>query len=208
MHIPVFFLLQLNLLHHLSGFILNGTILWMVWRSRDDRKIARTNTVCHRVVYVPAVMRRQIIPNQNSMKVSAGDIVRLNIPADVVAEFTKYIGRDSSGTYTADPTLRAPDAPSNMPSQVWISRLDCEDHGYFCPVVVMSILLDMQYLHSPPSPCDYIFPKIHQTRRNQSAYIGAPLIPQEEEDNSKNPRHETQRPAAVSGILRWTTFSA
>ena len=65
----------------------------MVWRLRDDRKNARTNTVCHRVVYVPAVMRRQNIPNQNSMKVSAGDIVRLNIPADVVAEVTKYIGR-------------------------------------------------------------------------------------------------------------------
>ena len=53
----------------------------MVWRSRDDRKIARTNTVCHRAVYVPAVMCRQIIPNQNSMKVIAGDIVRLNILA-------------------------------------------------------------------------------------------------------------------------------
>ena len=78
----------------------------MVWRSRDDRKIARTNTVCHRVVYVPAVMRRQIIPNQNSMKVSAGDIVRLNIPADVVAEVTKYIGCGSSGAYKADPMSR------------------------------------------------------------------------------------------------------
>ena len=63
----------------------------MIWRSRDDKKIARTNTVCHRVVYIPAVMRRQIIPNQNLMKVSAGDIVCLNIPAEVVAEVTKYI---------------------------------------------------------------------------------------------------------------------
>ena len=73
----------------------------MVWRSQDDRKITRTNTVRHRVVYVPAVMRRQIIPNKNSMKNSARDIVCLNIPADVVAEVTKYIGRGSSGTYTA-----------------------------------------------------------------------------------------------------------
>ena len=86
----------------------------MVWRSRDDRKIARTNTVCHCVVYVPAVMCRQIIPNQNSMKVSTGDIVCLNIPADVVAEIMKYIGRGSSGVYTVDPTSRALDAPSNM----------------------------------------------------------------------------------------------
>ena len=86
----------------------------MVFRSRDDRKIARTNTVCHRVVYVPAVMRRQIISNKNLMKVSAGDIVCLNIPTDVVTEVTKYIGRGSSGTYTVDPTSRALDAPSNM----------------------------------------------------------------------------------------------
>jgi hypothetical protein len=72
---------------------------WMVWRSQDNRKIARTNTVCHPVVYVPAVMRRRIIPNQNPMKVSARDIVCLNIPADIVAEVTKYIGCGSSGTY-------------------------------------------------------------------------------------------------------------
>jgi len=100
-HIPVFLLLQSNLLHHLSDFVLNVTILWMVWRSRDDRKIARTNTVClprHHVVYVPAVMRRQIIPNQNSMKVSAGDIVRLNIPADVVPGGRSTLPRTCGGS--------------------------------------------------------------------------------------------------------------
>ena len=123
----------------------------MVWRSRDDRKIARTNTVCHRVVYVPAVMRRQIIPNQNSMKVCAGDIVRLNIPADVIAEVTKYIGRGSSGTYTADPTSRAINTPSNMWWESWIPWLNCEDHGNFRPVVVVSVLTDTQHLHSPPT---------------------------------------------------------
>ena len=123
----------------------------MVWRSRDDRKIARTNMVCHRVVCVPAVMRRQIIPNQNLMKVSAGDIVRLNIPADVVAEVTKYIVRGSSGTYTADPTSRVINTPSNMRWESWIPRLNCEDHGNFRPVVVVSILMDTQHLHSPPT---------------------------------------------------------
>ena len=123
----------------------------MILRLWDDRKIARTNTVCHRVVYVPAVMRRQIIPNQNSMKVSAGDIVRLNIPADVVTEVTKYIGRGSSGTYTADPTSRAINTPSNMRWESWIPRLNCKDHGNFRPVVVVSVLTDTQHLHSPPT---------------------------------------------------------
>ena len=112
----------------------------MVWRSQDDRKITRTNTVRHRVVYVPAAMRRQIIPNQNLMKVSAGDIVCLNIPADVVTEITKYIGCGSSGTYTAYPTLRAINTSLNMRWESWISRLNCEDHSNFRPVVVVSIL--------------------------------------------------------------------
>ena len=85
------------------------------------------------------------------MKVSAGDIVCLNILADVVAEVTKYIGRGSSGAYTADPTPRALDAPSNMWSQARIPRLDRKDDCYLCRVVVMSILTDTQYLHSPPT---------------------------------------------------------
>ena len=70
----------------------------MVFRSRDDRKIARTNTVCHRAVYVPEVMCRQIIPNQNSMKVIAGDIVHLNIRAHVVAKVAEYVGGSANGT--------------------------------------------------------------------------------------------------------------
>ena len=86
-------------------------------------------------------------------------------------------------------------------------RLDRKDDCYLCPVVVMSIVSDTQYLHSPP-PCGCISPVIPQTCQSQVASIGAPLIHQEEEDNSKIPRHETQRPAAVSGILRWTPFSA
>ena len=54
------------------------------------------------------------------MKVSAGNIFRLNIPADVVAEVTKYIGPGSSGRYTADPTMRAINTPLNMWWELWI----------------------------------------------------------------------------------------
>ena len=92
----------------------------------------------------------QIIPNKNSMEVSAGDIVRLNIPADVVAEVTKYIGRGSSGTYTADPTSRAINTPSNMRRESWIPWLNGKDHGYFHTVMVVSVLTDTQHLHGPP----------------------------------------------------------
>ena len=85
------------------------------------------------------------------MKVSARDIVRLNILADVVAEVTKYIGRGSSGTYTADPKSRAINTPSNMRWELWTPRLNCKDHGNYRPVVIVSVLTDMQHLHSPPT---------------------------------------------------------
>jgi len=40
----------------------------------------------------------KIIPNKNSMEVSAGDIVRLNIPADVVTEVAEYVGGGANST--------------------------------------------------------------------------------------------------------------
>jgi hypothetical protein len=58
----------------------------MVWQPWFDRKIARTDTVSNRVVYVPAVMCGKVIPDKNPMEISDRDIVCLDIPADVVAE--------------------------------------------------------------------------------------------------------------------------
>jgi hypothetical protein len=121
----------------------------MVWQPRYDRKIARTDTVRNRVVYVPAVMCGKVIPDKNSMEISDGDIVCLDIPADVNAEVTKDVCRGSNVVYTSDPTSRAMDTPSSMRSQAWISRLNCKDDGYLCPVVVVSVFLDTQHLHGP-----------------------------------------------------------
>jgi len=45
--IPVFLLLQSNFLQHLTEFVLDETVLRMVWRPRDDGKVARTNPFCH-----------------------------------------------------------------------------------------------------------------------------------------------------------------
>ena len=45
--IPVFLLLQSNFHQHLTDFVLDETVLRMVWRPRDDGKIARTNPFCH-----------------------------------------------------------------------------------------------------------------------------------------------------------------
>ena len=47
----------------------------MIWKSWDDRKIGRNNTVCHRVVYVPDVMRHQIM---SQAMVLVGNISQLN----------------------------------------------------------------------------------------------------------------------------------
>ena len=149
-HIPIFLLLQSNLLHHLTDFVLDGTVLWIVWWPWNDREIAGSNTVCHRVVNVPAVMCGEIIPNKDSMEVSAGDIVRLNIPADVVTEVTEDIGSGTNVSYTTDPSSRVINTPSNMWREPWIPWLDCKDHCYLYPVVIVPILPNAQHLHCPP----------------------------------------------------------
>ena len=180
--VPILLLLQPNLLHHLTDFVLDGTVLWIVWWPWNDREIAGSNTVSHRVVNVPAVMCGEIIPNKDSMEVSAGDIVRLNIPADVVSEVMKYIGSGSSCTYTVlDPTKRAINTPSNMRRESWIPRLDGKDHGHFCTgMVVVSVLMNAQHLHGPP-------PRAVTFTPNSSKSINY----QEEEDSPRNPRHKT-----------------
>jgi hypothetical protein len=140
----------------------------MIWRPQDDRKIAGRDTVQHRVVYLPAVMCGQIIPNHNSMKVGAGDIVQLEIPAHVVAEVAKVIGRGSNGEYTLNSTSRVLHTPSNMWSQARIPWLDCKDDGHLHPMVVVFVLSDMQYLHSSP-PRQLHFSNVTQ---NTSMSIG------------------------------------
>ena len=133
-------LLQSNLLHHLADFEFNLAIFWMIRRPWNNAKITGTNTVCHRVVDIFAMMRCKIIPDENSMEVSARYIVHLNIPADVFAKITKNIGLGSNSAYAPNTTLWVLDALLNMWSQGWIPRLDCKDDGNLCPVAVVSIL--------------------------------------------------------------------
>ena len=98
---------------------------------------------------ISAQMRRKIVPNEYTMEICAGDIVRLNIRAHVVAKVAEYIGGSTNGTYTSNPTSRALDTPSNMWSQGRIPWLDCKDDGYLDTVVVMPVLSDAQHLHGP-----------------------------------------------------------
>jgi hypothetical protein len=44
------------------------------------------------------VMRSKVVPNEHPMKISAGDIVRLNIRAHVVAKVAEYVGGGANGT--------------------------------------------------------------------------------------------------------------
>ena len=119
----------------------------MIWRPWDNRKIAGTGTVC-----VSAVMCSQIIPYEYTMEISARNSVCLNIRAHVVTEITEYIGGGTNVAYTPDPASRTLNTPSNMWRQSRIPRLDCKDDSDLCPVVVMPVLSDTQYLYSPP-PC-------------------------------------------------------
>ncbi len=57
----------------------------MVRRPWNDRKLVRANIVCHRVVDICTVMCSKVIPDIDPVPISAGDIVCLNILADIVA---------------------------------------------------------------------------------------------------------------------------
>ena len=96
--VPVLPLLQPNLLHHLTDLVLDWAVFWMVWRPRDNQEIGGTNTARHCVVDICAVMCSKVVPNEHPMKISAGDIVRLNIRAHVVAKVTEYVGGGVNGT--------------------------------------------------------------------------------------------------------------
>ena len=168
----------------------------MVWRPWDDRKIAVTDTVCHRVVYIPAVMRVQIIPNQNLIEAGARDIVHLDIPADVVTEVAKDIGRASNGTYTLNPMLRALHTPLNIWSLALIPWLDRKDDGNLCPVVVVSILFYTQYLHnSPPYAVTFLqcYPKLVTVNQYPSGHLE---YTKRRRTVPKNPRDKTEHVVA------------
>ncbi len=96
--VPVLLLLQPDLLHHLTDLVLDWAVFWMVRRLRDNREIGGTNTACHYVVDVRAVMCRKVVPNEHPMEISAGDIVHLNIHAHVVAKVAEYVGGGANGT--------------------------------------------------------------------------------------------------------------
>jgi hypothetical protein len=70
----------------------------MVRQPRDNQEIGGTNTARHCVVNVRAVMRSKVVPNEHPMEISAGDVVRLNIRAHVVAQVAEYVGGGANGT--------------------------------------------------------------------------------------------------------------
>ena len=147
--ILIILLLQPDPHHHLTYFVLNRAIFWMIRRPWDNGEIAGTDTVCHRVVDVHTVMCGEVVPDKYSMKVGAGDIVRLNIPADIIAKVSEDINYCSNSTPALDPSSRSLNASSNMWSQGRIPRLYRKDDCNFYTVVVVSILTDTMHLCGP-----------------------------------------------------------
>jgi hypothetical protein len=94
----------------------------------------------------------KVIPDENLMEIGAGDIVRLNIRANVVAKIPKDIGGGANGMQLSDPALRMLDTSANMCRQGRIPRLDGKDDSHLNAVVVVPVLTDMMYHYSPP-PC-------------------------------------------------------
>jgi hypothetical protein len=121
----------------------------MVRRLWNDRKLARANTVCLRVLDIHIVMCSGVISDKNLVPISAGDIVCLSIPADVVTEVTKDVGHGSYGVLALNPLSKPPDTSTSIRRQSRILGLYCKDDCYFCTVMVVPIHLHMQHLHGP-----------------------------------------------------------
>ncbi len=97
-----------------------------------------------------AEMCSKVIPNKYSVKVSAWDIVRLNIAANIITKIMENIGGGANGTQTSDPMLRALNASSSIWRKSWIPWLDCKDDSDLCAMVAVSVFFDTMYLHGPP----------------------------------------------------------
>ncbi len=150
--IPIILLLQPDPLHHLTYFVFNRAIFRMIRWPWDNGEIAGTNTVYHRVVDVHTVMCGEAVSDKYSMKVSAGGIARLNIPADIIAKISKDIDCCSNSTPASDPSSWSLNATTNTWSQGRIPRLyPKQDDCNFNTVVVLPVLTDTMHL-CVPSP--------------------------------------------------------
>ena len=109
---------------------------------------------------------------------------------------SKSIGCGSNGAYVegAQCSLEYVE-PSPDP------RLARKDDGNLCPLVVMSVLLDTQYLDSPP-PHAVAFLQHHLGLVKVNQILPWHMEYTKRRRTVKNHRHKTDHPAAASGSLR------
>jgi len=69
----------------------------MIQRPWDTREIAGSNTASHCVVNIRTVMCSKVVPYKSPMKISARDIVSLNILAYVVAKVMENLDGGANG---------------------------------------------------------------------------------------------------------------
>jgi hypothetical protein len=149
-HNPIVLLLLPNLVYYLTNFVFDGAIFRMVRWPQDNGKIARANMARHLVMNIGTEMRSKVVPNQYSVKVSARDIVCLNIAANIITKITENIGVCANGVQTCDPTLRVLNTSMSIWRKSWVPWLDCKDDSDPCAVVVVSIFSDTMYLYGLP----------------------------------------------------------
>ncbi len=119
-------------------------------------------------------MCREVIPDENPMEIGAGDIVRFNIRANVVAKIPEDIGGGANGMQTSDPALRTLDTSANICRQGRIPRLDGEDDSHLNAVVVVPVLTDTMYRYGPPPRAVTLFqhhPKLIKVNQPPSGHL-------------------------------------
>jgi hypothetical protein len=82
------------------------------------------------------------------VKVSACDIVCLNIAANVIKKYTENIGGSANGAQKSDPMSRVLNTSTSIWRKSWVPWHNHNDSD-LCAMVVVSILSDTMDLHSP-----------------------------------------------------------
>ncbi len=119
-------------------------------------------------------MHSEVVPNEHPIEIGARDIVRLNIPAHVVAEVVEYVGGGANGTQTSDPASRMLNTSTNMCRQSRIPWLDGKDDGHLDAVVVVHVLTDTMNHYDPPPSAVALFqrhPKLVNINQPLSGHL-------------------------------------
>jgi hypothetical protein len=143
--------LELDLLGDITNFIFDGTKLGVIRQPRDDLETTRASTCGDRRVDIGAVVRGQIIPNKNTIVISHGNAIDLDVAKNIIlTEISKHIVGRTNVPYAPNPPSRMFHATIYICRKGRIPRLNCKKDGELLAMTVVAIFPHPKQLQHPP----------------------------------------------------------